>query len=69
MSSPTDVPDENRSATIAPKHEHGHLETVYSENTIDAGYFAKAQILNEAVQNIGIGRYQLYVQQILRYHG
>ncbi|KAF6750715.1 MFS general substrate transporter [Ephemerocybe angulata] len=35
-----------------------HLEIGYSKDTLDGRYLEKTQILNEAIQNIGMGRYQ-----------
>ncbi|KAH6894047.1 MFS general substrate transporter [Coprinopsis sp. MPI-PUGE-AT-0042] len=38
---------------------HGkHFESVYDENTIDSSYLAKARVLNDAIQDIGMGKYQ-----------
>ncbi|TFK33511.1 MFS general substrate transporter [Crucibulum laeve] len=35
-----------------------HTEDVFSENAVDPVYQAKAHILNDAIQEIGMGRYQ-----------
>ncbi|KAF5341037.1 hypothetical protein D9611_006172 [Ephemerocybe angulata] len=35
-----------------------HLEIGYSKDTLDGRYLEKTQILNEAIQSIGMGRYQ-----------
>ena len=53
-----DAADEKEAQSKEIAHKHAALETVYTEDTIDARYLAKAQILNEAMQEIGMGRYQ-----------
>jgi hypothetical protein len=35
-----------------------HFDSVYDENTIDSSYLAKARVLNDAIQDIGMGKYQ-----------
>ncbi|KAJ2932943.1 hypothetical protein H1R20_g4158, partial [Candolleomyces eurysporus] len=35
-----------------------HFDVIYSEDTLDGRYLAKARILNDAVQDIGMGKYQ-----------
>lgn len=35
------------------------LVDLYNDTSIDPVYHAKARILNEAIQNIGMGRYQV----------
>lgn len=59
-----DPADEKEAQSSDIAHEHRALEAVYTEDTIDARYLAKAQILNEAMQEIGMGRYQWYVAQL-----
>ena len=44
---------------------HQHFDSVYSEDTIDAGYYRKAQVLNQAVQNVGMGKYQWLVPLVI----
>ncbi|KAF5335322.1 hypothetical protein D9611_011779 [Ephemerocybe angulata] len=48
----------NRDTKTVDDESEQHLETVYSEDTLDGRYLAKAQILNEAIQSIGMGKYQ-----------
>ena len=40
------------------EHFPYHLDVIYSEDTLDGRYLAKARILNNAVQDIGMGKYQ-----------
>lgn len=35
-----------------------HFEAMYDETTIDSAYLFKAQVLNDAIQKIGMGKYQ-----------
>ncbi|RXW25082.1 hypothetical protein EST38_g761 [Candolleomyces aberdarensis] len=35
-----------------------HFDVIYTEDALDGRYIAKAQILNDAVQDIGMGKYQ-----------
>ena len=63
--SPTRDDDDKASVADEPTHAHGVFDSVYSEETIDAGYLAKARVLNEAIQDVGMGRYQWCVQKIL----
>ncbi|KAF6741695.1 MFS general substrate transporter [Ephemerocybe angulata] len=48
----------NRDTKTVDDESEQRLETVYSEDTLDGRYLAKAQILNEAIQSIGMGKYQ-----------
>jgi len=42
------------------KHEiHTPTENLFTDDTVDPIYQAKAQILNNALQEIGMGRYQV----------
>ena len=41
---------------------------IYSEGTIDPIYQAKAMILNDALQEIGMGRYQVWPRFSFRLH-
>jgi hypothetical protein len=50
VSSPSPTP-------IAGDSPH-HFDVIYSEDTLDGRYLAKARILNDAVQDIGMGKYQ-----------
>jgi len=41
---------------------HGQgFEAIYDDTTIDSAYLFKAQVLNNAIQEIGMGRYQWWV--------
>ncbi|KAI6042326.1 MFS general substrate transporter [Pisolithus marmoratus] len=42
-------------------HLHGGIQDVYSGESCDLVYRAKAQILNNAMQEIGMGKYQWYL--------
>ncbi|KIJ51587.1 hypothetical protein M422DRAFT_65129 [Sphaerobolus stellatus SS14] len=44
--------------TETTKQEVTTTEDVFSEGTIDQVYMAKARILNDAIQEVGMGRYQ-----------
>lgn len=47
------------SETEKQTHEvHVHTETVFTDDALDPVYQAKARILNDAIQEIGMGRYQ-----------
>ena len=35
------------------------LDEIFSTDTVNAVYYAKAQVLNDAVQDIGVGKYQV----------
>jgi hypothetical protein len=35
------------------------FDEIFSTDTVNAVYYAKAQVLNDAVQDIGVGRYQV----------
>jgi hypothetical protein len=61
--SPTRGDDDKVSGLDEPTHVHDVFDSVYSEETIDAQYLAKARILNEAIQDVGMGRYQWCVKQ------
>jgi hypothetical protein len=34
---------------------------IYGDSTVDPVYHAKARVLNAAIQDIGMGRYQYYL--------
>ena len=55
--------DDKTSGLDEPAHVHGVFDSVYSEDTIDSGYLAKARILNAAIQDVGMGRYQWYAHR------
>ncbi|KAJ6537776.1 MFS general substrate transporter [Mycena capillaripes] len=38
-----------------------HLDDLYDNSTVDPTYHAKAKVLNAAIQDIGMGRYQYYL--------
>ncbi|KAG2005418.1 membrane transporter [Coprinopsis cinerea AmutBmut pab1-1] len=46
------------SASVPGGAEGRRYETIYDEGTIDLRYLTKARILNDAIQDIGMGRYQ-----------
>lgn len=37
------------------------LDDLYDDSTVDPTYHAKAHVLNTAIQNIGMGRYQVEI--------
>lgn len=37
---------------------HAHTDGVFSDSALDPVYQAKARILNDAIQEIGMGKYQ-----------
>lgn len=44
---------------------HAQTDTVFTEDALDPVYQAKARILNDAIQEIGMGKYQWCVQPSL----
>ena len=40
---------------------------LFSDETVDPVYQAKAHILNQAIQEIGMGKYQVGFQQIMQF--
>jgi|SRR5882762_7937716 len=46
-------------AIKSPRNEQRHLIDLYEDAPIDPVYQAKAHILNQAIQEIGMGRYQV----------
>lgn len=58
---PADLPSNEKSlAEISVNNEQpGALVDLYDDTSIDPVYHAKARILNEAIQKIGMGRYQV----------
>jgi len=43
----------------SPKNERQQLTDLYEDASIDPTYQAKAHILNRAIQEIGMGKYQV----------
>jgi hypothetical protein len=50
--------DEKRSVASAEGKAH-HVDDVYADEAVDPVYHAKARIVNDALQEIGMGRYQV----------
>ena len=57
--SPTAMATDERLASSHGKEEEP-TKDVYSQGTIDPIYQRKAHILNDAIQDIGMGKYQVY---------
>lgn len=51
--------DVSPSRTESPYGEQTHLIDLYEDASIDPVYQAKARVLNRAIQDIGMGRYQV----------
>lgn len=50
--------DSKRNYSSGYDGQHAATQDVYDEPTVDPVYRAKARILNDALQDIGMGRYQ-----------
>ncbi|THH18192.1 hypothetical protein EW146_g2739 [Bondarzewia mesenterica] len=68
--SPVDVPKrDNGAETIkADIGVHATTEDIYTNNVLDPIYQAKAKILNDALQEIGMGKYQATTNEFLLIH-
>ena len=54
--SPTNMMENLRKAPSGSSHSDGDL---FSDETVDPVYQAKAHVLNQAIQEIGMGKYQV----------
>lgn len=59
--SPTKVDDEHKASAAHEVALDQAPEAVLAEGSLDPVYEAKAKILNKAIQDIGMGRYQWQV--------
>ena len=54
-----DSKDEKDAGTNAQVVLQAHTRDIYPDDTLDPVYHAKARILNDAIQEIGMGKYQV----------
>lgn len=45
---------------------HGDTKNIYTDDSVDPTYLAKANVLNEALSEIGMGKYQVDLPTTLR---
>jgi hypothetical protein len=61
---PLDEKRSVRSENIAAPHKGVHVDDVLEDAVVDPVYHAKARILNDALQEIGMGKYQVCLVNI-----
>lgn len=59
------IKDEKQVPPTEVYYQHGVESDIYEDGTVDPVYQAKARLLNRAIQEIGMGKYQVGAQSIL----
>ncbi|KAG6857054.1 hypothetical protein H0H87_010019 [Tephrocybe sp. NHM501043] len=59
-SSPNEKPTMASNDANQEVHLNARTENIFTDDSVDPVYRTKARILNDAIQEIGIGRYQCY---------